>query len=156
MCWGGWIVEWVSFPRRLCGLAVERKHACYDHTGAPARVNRDPDVDGDGSLPYPMHRVVGIFNAAAAPKAIAGLGEAKVPLGTVEVFSGTAGAGSLTPAEGAGGWVMRAIHTFGGEQEEIREYEEAVATGAALLSVPAESDEEKALIHDVMHAHGEG
>ncbi|MCK9487712.1 MAG: hypothetical protein M0R73_13645 [Dehalococcoidia bacterium] len=117
-------------------------------------INPEPT---DGPLPYPTRQVVGIFDdAEAAAITLQRLGEAGVALDTVTVFFGEAGAQrwTATAEGGAGGWVTRLLRSFGGEQEDIREYEQAVMDGAYVLTVPADDDAEKARAGEAMRANG--
>lgn len=119
--------------------------------------NVNPDESGDGRLSYPTHQVLSVFhNATGATAALKELADAGIPLDTITVYHGEAGAETLTATAegGSGGWVTRLIRTFGGEQEGIREYEQAVIDGGYLLSVPAETDEEKERVRDLVKANG--
>ena len=108
-------------------------------------VNRNADHPEAKNLPYPGHRVVGVVTSEdAAWRAIDRLKAGGFEEDEMEVFLGESGRASLHnyhARSGALGHLRQLAESLGSEQDQSREYEEAVSRGHIVMAVKAPEED---------------
>jgi hypothetical protein len=104
-------------------------------------VNRDADHPEAKNLPYPTHRVVGLVSSEdAAGRTIERLKSEGIEEEGIELFLGEPGQACLHnyhARAGALGHLLQIAESLGSDQDQSREYEEAVKRGRVLVAVKA-------------------
>jgi hypothetical protein len=121
-------------------------------------VNRDTDHPEAQNLPYPAHRVVGVVSSEeAAWRAIDRLKSGGFAEEEMELFLGEAGQASLHnyhARSGALGHLRQVVESLGSDQDQSREYEEAVRQGHVVVAVKAPQEDVVETIHDALVQEG--
>lgn len=120
-----------------------------------AASRRAPDEGDAGPLDYPTNRVIGSVDRTALGVVIPDLIDAGfAPVG---ILAGEAGLRRLRETEGGsgiGGLLRRFAQSVGGDLDYIRQAEQDLRDGRALVDVEVVGDAQKELARDVLLRHG--
>jgi hypothetical protein len=121
-------------------------------------VNRSADHPEAKNLPYPTRRVVGVLSSEdAAVRAVDRLKSEGVGEEQVELFLGEAGQACLHNyhhRSGFLGHLRQAAESLGTDQDQSREYEEAVKQGRVLMAVKAPDEDFVGRIREALTQSG--
>jgi hypothetical protein len=121
-------------------------------------VNRDADHPEAKNLPYPGHRVVGVVSSEdAAWRAIDRLKSGGFAEEQMELFLGGAGQVCLHnyhARSGALGHLRQMAESLGSDQDQSREYEEAVKQGHVVVAVKAPQEDVVERIREALAQEG--